>query len=81
ECHGIKELLVLLTHLYNDAHQWLIIDEPELNLHPQFQSFLVQEIRKIAGTPEPGTRKKGVVLITHSPFMIDLRSLADLKSV
>ena len=34
ECHGIKELLVLLTHLYNDSKQYLIIDEPELNLHP-----------------------------------------------
>jgi len=34
ECHGIKELLVLLTHLYNDEHPFLIIDEPELHLHP-----------------------------------------------
>ena len=40
ECHGIKELVVLLTHLYNDKHQNLIIDEPELNLHPQYQAIL-----------------------------------------
>ena len=26
ECHGIKELMVLLTHLHNDQHPYLIID-------------------------------------------------------
>ena len=51
ECHGIKELLVMLTHLYDDQKQYLIIDEPELNLHPQYQSFFMQEVRKIAGDP------------------------------
>ncbi len=81
ECHGIKELLVMLTHLYNDETQFLIIDEPELNLHPQFQSFFMQEVRKISGNPflEPG--KKGIILITHSPFMLDFRDVTDLQSV
>jgi predicted ATPase len=81
ECHGIRELMVLLTHLYNDQHPYLIIDEPELNLHPQFQAFLMQEIRKVAGDPVPGTRRKAVFLITHSPFIIDIRSITDLKSI
>jgi predicted ATPase len=81
ECHGIKELMILLTHLYNDQHPYLIIDEPELNLHPQFQAFFMQEARKVAGVHEPGTRKKVLFLITHSPFMIDLRNVDDLKSV
>lgn len=39
ECHGIKELLVLLTHLYDEQNDYLIVDEPELNLHPQYQGF------------------------------------------
>ncbi|MDR3510929.1 MAG: AAA family ATPase [Caulobacteraceae bacterium] len=81
ECHGIRELLVLLSHLYNDENKYLIIDEPELNLHPQYQSFLMQEIRAVAGDPNAGGRKKGVFLITHSPFMIDLRGMEDLASV
>lgn len=80
ECHGIKELLVLLTHLYDDSHKTLIIDEPELNLHPQFQAFLLQEIRKIAGDPAtPG--KKLFFLVTHSPFILDITSKKDLASV
>lgn len=81
ECHGIKELLVLLTHLYNDEHPYLIIDEPELNLHPQYQAFFMQEVRKIAGDPSADKKKKVVFLVTHSPFILDFRSIEDVKSV
>ena len=75
ECHGIKELLVLLTHLYDEENRYLIVDEPELNLHPQYQAFFMQEVRQVAGD------KKVVFLITHSPFILDLRSEDDLKSI
>jgi len=78
ECHGIKEILVLLTHLYDDSHQSIIIDEPELNLHPQYQAFLVQEMRKMAGSPRDG--KKLIFLVTHSPFILDILTPSDLKS-
>ena len=81
ECHGIKELLVLLTHLYDDKHQYLIIDEPELNLHPQYQAFFTEEVRKLAGNPSTNSKKKVIFLITHSPFMLDLRTSEDLKSI
>lgn len=81
ECHGIKELLVLLTHLYDDRHGYLIIDEPELNLHPQYQAFFMHEVRKIADDPSIDSRKKVVFLITHSPFILDLRTFEDLKSI
>ena len=81
ECHGIKELLVLLTHLYDDNHPYLIIDEPELNLHPQYQTFFLQEVRKIAGDPGKDNGKKIFFLITHSPFILDLRSEEDLRAV
>ena len=81
ECHGIKELLVLLTHLYDDKKQYLIIDEPELNLHPQYQAFFMQEVRRVAGDPATNGKKKVVFLVTHSPFILDLRSEDDLKSV
>lgn len=81
ECHGIKELLVLLTHLYDNTNRYLIIDEPELNLHPQYQAFFMQEVRKVIGDPEMGYKKKIVFLITHSPFILDFRSEDDVKSV
>lgn len=81
ECHGIKELLVLLTHLYSNDHRYLIIDEPELNLHPQYQAFFMQEVRKIAGDPSTDIGKKVFFLITHSPFILDFKSEDDVNSV
>ena len=81
ECHGIKELLVLLTHLYDRRNRYLIIDEPELNLHPQYQAFFMQEVRKLAGDPNADPNKKVVFLITHSPFILDLGSTEDLKAI
>ncbi len=76
ECHGIKELMVLLTHLYNDSYQFLIIDEPELNLHPQLQAFFMEEVRK-----ELTRSDKRIILITHSPFIIDIQNFGDLESI
>ncbi|RQZ48254.1 ATP-dependent endonuclease [Burkholderia sp. Bp9099] len=81
ECHGIKELLILLTHLYNDSNEYLIIDEPELNLHPQYQTFFVEECRKVVSREISGTGLKSILLITHSPFMLDFRGVDDIKSV
>jgi hypothetical protein len=48
ECHGIRELLVLLTHLHNDESAFLIIDEPELNLHPACRAWH-EQIRSRGG--------------------------------
>lgn len=79
ESHGVKELLILLTHLYDDSHKVLIIDEPELNLHPQYQAFLMEHIRKVSGNPDEG--KKIIYLISHSPFILDFQTIDDLKSV
>lgn len=67
ECHGLKELITLLTFLYDDNYNCLIIDEPELHLHPQFQIFFLQEIRKIAGDPLSSPGKKCFFILTHSP--------------
>jgi len=81
ECHGLKELITLLTFLYDPAKNCIIIDEPELHLHPQFQSFFLQEIRKIAGNPLEDSSKKIFFIITHSPYFIDLKSLDELSNI
>lgn len=81
ECHGLKELITLLTFLYDPAKNVIIFDEPELHLHPQFQSFFIQEIQKVAGNPLEDPSKKIFFIITHSPYFIDLKSLNDLKNI
>ena len=81
ECHGIKELFVLLTHLYDDQYDVLIVDEPELNLHPQYQAFFMQEVRRVSAPASTTGHSKIVFLITHSPFILEVLSDDDIKSV
>lgn len=81
ECHGLKEIISLLTFLYDDEYNCLIFDEPELHLHPQFQSFFLSEIRKMAGDPIQNPSKKLFFIITHSPYFLDVQSLDDLKHI
>ena len=77
ECHGLKEIIVLLVSLYNNSNDVIFFDEPELHLHPQFQQFFMNEIRKVA-TRHP---RRMFFLITHSPYFIDLRFSDDLRGV
>ena len=81
ESHGLKEIITLLTFLYDDEYNCIILDEPELNLHPQFQQYILQEIRRMAGNPieEPG--KKMFVILTHSPYMLNIQNSEELKNL
>ena len=76
ESHGLKEIITLLTFIYDDDYNCIILDEPELNLHPQFQQFILQEIKKNAGSPDDG--KKIFIILTHSPYMLDISNSDDL---
>lgn len=67
---------LLLTFIYNDDYDCIIFDEPELNLHPQFQQFILQEIKKNAGDINDG--KKIFIILTHSPYMLDINNSNDL---
>ena len=78
ECHGLREIISLLANLYDStSDECLFIDEPELHLHPQFQTFFMNEIRKEVSH----SSRRMFFLISHSPFYIDLRSPEDLTGV
>ncbi|MFA5825024.1 MAG: TOPRIM nucleotidyl transferase/hydrolase domain-containing protein [Gallionellaceae bacterium] len=81
ECHGLKELITLLTFLYDTSKNCIIFDEPELHLHPQFQSFFLSEIRKVAGNPLEDPSKKLFFIITHSPYFLEIKTLDELKNI
>lgn len=80
ECHGLKELITLLAFIYDDEFNAIIVDEPELHLHPQFQTFFLAEIRKCSGNPKLDPDKKVFFIITHSPYLLDFRTLEDLRN-
>ncbi|WP_162239147.1 AAA family ATPase [Methylobacterium sp. Leaf89] len=80
EASGITQLVSLLSAIYDDTIGTLIVDEPEISLHPQLQAFIFEEMESVAG--DWGHKgKKRIVISTHSPSFLPLRSLADLPSI
>ncbi|HTN46349.1 MAG TPA: AAA family ATPase [Flavipsychrobacter sp.] len=80
EASGLLHIAAILAALYDDEVGCLLIDEPEVSLHPQLQSFLLNEMVKVAG-PNTETRKKLLVISTHSTEFIEVNSVNKLASV
>ncbi|HEX8444848.1 MAG TPA: AAA family ATPase [Allosphingosinicella sp.] len=80
EASGITQLVSLLAAIYDDTIGTLIVDEPEISLHPQLQAFILEEMESVAGDwADPG--KKRIIISTHSPSFLPLSSLADLPGI
>jgi predicted ATPase len=80
EASGILHMVALLAAIHNDEIKVLLIDEPEISLHPQHQAFLLEEMESVAGDPSDPA-KKLIVIATHSATMLPLRSIGDLPSI
>ena len=80
EASGLLHLVGILSALYDDEVGVLLIDEPEVSLHPQLQAFLLKEITRIAGIPGEDNYKKIIVMATHSTEMIKISKTDDLLS-
>lgn len=74
EASGLLHLVGLLSAVYDDEVGVLLIDEPEVSLHPQLQSFLLREIESVAAAPSQNTNKKLVILATHSTEFVRIES-------
>jgi predicted ATP-dependent endonuclease of OLD family len=63
----VKELSSLVLYLRYMAKpgDWLIIDEPEMNLHPEAQARLTEFLAILV---KAGLR---ILITTHSPFIVD----------
>jgi predicted ATP-dependent endonuclease of OLD family len=81
EASGLLHLVGLLAALYDDEVGAILIDEPEVSLHPQLQAFVLREMISVAGTPDENTNKKIVVLATHSPEFVLMRTPLDVPSL
>lgn len=80
EASGLLHLVGILSALYDDEVGVLLIDEPEVSLHPQLQAFLLKEITRVAGIPGEDDYKKIIVMATHSTEMIKISKTDDLLS-
>lgn len=81
EASGLLHLVGLLAALYDDDVGALMLDEPEVSLHPQLQAFLLNEIVSAAGHYSEGGFKKIIVMATHSTEMLNILKCDDLLSL
>jgi hypothetical protein len=81
EASGLMQLVGILAALYDDDVGALLLDEPEVSLHPQLQAFLLNEILSVSGYPETAGNKKIVIIATHSTEMLQIKSPEDLLSL
>ena len=73
EASGLVNIISLLAAVYDPGIDFLLIDEPEVSLHPQLQAYLLREIREACDLTS-----KTVVLSTHSQEMVCVNRTEDI---
>jgi len=81
EASGLLHLVGLLSAIYDDEVGVLILDEPEVSLHPQLQAFLLNEIISASGHYSESGFKKIILMATHSTEMINILTGDDFKNI
>lgn len=73
EASGLINIISILAALFDEAIDILLIDEPEVSLHPQLQSYLLREMKNASDK-----YGKTIIISTHSAEMIRLNSASEL---
>ena len=73
EASGLVNVISILAALFDEVVEVLLIDEPEVSLHPQLQSYLLREMKSAAKR-----YNKTIIISTHSAEMIELNSASEL---
>ncbi len=76
EGHGLRELVVLLTAVYRQDWRLLVVDEPELHLHPSMSRLWITELSR-----ECATTKRYAIVVTHDPGMLRPKTSEDLGGI
>lgn len=76
EASGLVNVISILAAIFDEDVQVLLVDEPEVSLHPQLQSYLLREINnavKLYG--------KTVILSTHSTELLSFSNINDFSNL
>jgi len=68
---GLVSLLLIIDALYDSQpNDTIVIDEPELSLHPALQRKLAALLREVS-------RDRQIICSTHSPYFVDIDAIAN----
>lgn len=73
EASGLVNVISILAALFDESVEVLLINEPEVSLHPQLQSYLLREMKNVVKK-----YNKTIIISTHSAEMIELNKASDL---
>jgi hypothetical protein len=76
EGHGLRELVTLLTAVYRRDWRLLVVDEPELHLHPAMVRLWVSELERECKDPN-----RRAILVSHEPDILRPKEAADLEAI
>lgn len=76
EGHGLRELTILLAAVYSTDWTTLVVDEPELHLHPALAQLWISELNR-----ECIERGLHAIVVTHEPTLVRPKSADDLEHI
>ncbi len=65
EGHGLRELVILLVAAYRSDWRLLVVDEPELHLHPSLTQLWLAELERSCRDHD-----RKAIVITHEPRLL-----------
>lgn len=75
EASGLVNVISILAALFDEAIEVLLVDEPEVSLHPQLQSYLLREMKTAVKN-----YGKTIIISTHSAEMIEINKVEELSN-
>jgi predicted ATPase len=76
EGHGLRELIILLTAVFREDWDLIVVDEPEVHLHPSMARLWLGELERVCR--ESGRR---AIVVTHEPSLVRPTMADDLRSL
>lgn len=76
EGHGLRELGILLTAVYRQDWNLLVVDEPELHLHPSMTRLWLSELERVCRSDN-----RRALVVTHDPAIVKPLIVDDLGAV
>lgn len=64
---GVQQLLLMLGQVFFNDYPIIALEEPEMNLSPQYQGLLLSTLRQLM--QDPAVKLNQLFISTHSPYL------------